>query len=168
MKLYNIFICIICFTGICISAYSSESKNESANSSYSDIIPFVSGEKLLYDVSLYISPVGEFSLTYNGIVHNSTKPMIHITAITDVVGFYDKEEIYGDPETFLPIRVERFVKQTGREQNLIEYYNHETNSVRIIDSDTDEEVDFIEKSNPLSECYSSLLLFQDTGIKNKG
>ena len=168
MKLFKILTCIICLTLISTSAFSSEEDIiKSATPCFADTIPFVSGEKLLYDVSLYISPVGDFSLTYNGLVYNSTKPMIHITAITDVVGFYDKEEIYGDPETFLPIRVERFVRQTGKEQNLIEYYNHETNSVRIVDSDTNEEIDFIEKSDPLQNVILLYYFFRTQDLKIK-
>jgi hypothetical protein len=167
LKLSEILFFITCLLFVSTCAYSSETVTKSATTCCSANIPFVSGEKLLYDVYLYISPVGKFSLVYNGIVYNSTKPMIHITAITDVVGFYDKEEIYGDPETFLPIRVERLVKQYGTEKNLTEYYNHETNSVRIMNSDTNEEIESIKKSSPLQNVILLYYFFRTQELKIK-
>ena len=50
---------------------------------------------------------------------------------TDVFGFKDTEKIYSDPETFLPIRVERNIKGWFGKENIIEEYNQRDFKVTI-------------------------------------
>jgi len=76
-------------------------------------LPFVPGEQLTYDVFLKGLRLGSSVLTFHGETELNGRKCYHITFHTDVKAFNDKEEIYADRETFLPVRVERSIQQFG-------------------------------------------------------
>lgn len=124
--------------------------SEEPEISASPNLPFATGEVLIFDVSIFFKNIGTTTMTYHGLVPDSTQPLIHITSITDVVGFYDVEEVYGDPLTFLPIRVERTIGNGEEPKRITEYYNPQEGSVRIVNEVTGEQTEFIKKEKPLS------------------
>ncbi len=58
---------------------------------------------------------------------------VHFTIFkTDVFGFKDTEKIYSDPETDLPVRVERDVKWLFGKEDIVEEYNQKDFKFKII------------------------------------
>lgn len=51
---------------------------------------------------------------------------------TNTLGFKDTEKIYSDPETLLPIRVERNIRLWFSKENIVEEYNQKDFKVAII------------------------------------
>jgi hypothetical protein len=76
-------------------------------------------EKILYA----ISPSGIAEYEDLGIIYKNGKRYILITFTTHVLGFYDKEMVYIDPDTSLPARVERDVRMWGITEYLTEEYD---------------------------------------------
>jgi hypothetical protein len=59
---------------------------------------------------------------------------------TDVFGFKDTEKIYSDPETFLPVRVERDIKGWFGQENIVEAYDQKDFTVTITKFKKDKKV----------------------------
>jgi hypothetical protein len=86
-----------------------------------------SGERIIYE----ISPLGAAEYNDLGIVELEGKKVKLVTFKTKVVGFSDLEKIYCDPETLLPLRVERYVAFLFRKEYLVEEYNSKESSLVI-------------------------------------
>lgn len=86
-----------------------------------DICP---GEKIIYA----ISPLGTAEYNDLGIVDYKGKHLWLVTFFTKVPGFSDLEKIYADPDTGLPIAVERYIRWPLSEEFLVEEYDPENNS----------------------------------------
>lgn len=77
------------------------------------------GEKISYE----ISPLGIAEYNDIGIVGLEGKQVKLVTFKTDVFGFYDLEKIYCDPDTLLPLRVERDISFLFSKEHLVEKYD---------------------------------------------
>jgi len=85
------------------------------------------GEKIIYA----ISPVGKSEYNDLGLVDYRGKKCWLVTFHTRLTGFNDLEKIYADPQTGLPLTVERYIRWPLSEEFLIEEYSPQTNSLII-------------------------------------
>ena len=83
------------------------------------------GESLQYDVFLGKVRVGEAVYQNRGIVDNEGQPRSLIIVDTRLVSFDDREEIYSDPETFLPMLVKRTVSRLLKQEQIEERYDQD-------------------------------------------
>jgi uncharacterized protein (TIGR03546 family) len=84
-------------------------------------------EKIIYAVS----PIGRAEYSDEGLVELNNKSVRLITFRTRLIGFDDLEKIYSDPETLLPLKVERFVSILFGKEYLVQDHNLKTNSLVI-------------------------------------
>lgn len=85
-----------------------------------------SGESLQYDVFIGKVRVGEAVYQNHGIVDSQGQPLRLMIVETRLVSFNDREEIYSDPETFLPVLVKRTVSRLLKQEQIEERYNQAT------------------------------------------
>ncbi|MFH1458031.1 MAG: hypothetical protein ABIG31_02545 [Candidatus Omnitrophota bacterium] len=81
--------------------------------------PRYAGEKITY----LIEPAGIAEYRDGGIVEVEGKKLNLATFETRVLGFHDVEKIYTDPETNLPLRVERDISLWTKKEYLVEEYD---------------------------------------------
>jgi hypothetical protein len=82
------------------------------------------GERIVYA----ISPVGKAEYNDMGLVDYKGKKLWLVTFLTKVLGFRDLEKIYADPQTGLPLIVERYIHWPLSKEFLIEEYDPRNNS----------------------------------------
>lgn len=82
------------------------------------------GEKIVYA----ISPIGRAEYNDLGLVDYNGKKLWLVTFLTKIPGFRDLEKIYADPETGLPLIVERYINWPFSKEFLIEEYDPQNNS----------------------------------------
>lgn len=85
------------------------------------------GEKITYK----IRPLGTAEYNDLGLVDFQGKRVKLITFKTTVPGFDDLEKIYADPNSGLPIRVERYISWAFSKEYIIEEYSPQDNSLII-------------------------------------
>ena len=86
------------------------------------------GESITYD----IKPLGGKAEYFDfGLVDLDGRKVKLTVFKTRVIGFKDTERIYSDPETFLPIRVERDIKRLLGGENIVEEYDQKNFKVTI-------------------------------------
>lgn len=85
------------------------------------------GEKIVYNVS----PAGRAEYEDMGLVDHQGRKYWLVTFHTRLAGFDDLEKIYADPETGLPLIVEREVRWPLSKERLIEEYDPQKNSLVI-------------------------------------
>jgi hypothetical protein len=78
-----------------------------------------SREKIIFA----ISPMGIAEYNDLGIVEFEGKAVDLVTFRTRVIGFDDTEKIYSDPDTYLPLRVERDIRMLLGNEYIIEKYD---------------------------------------------
>lgn len=105
-----------------------------------------SGERILYE----IKPAGKAEYNDLGVVDLWGKKMKLATFRTQVLTFDDTETIYSDPQTLLPLRVERDISMWPLKEKIVEEYDP-GNSTLIIrklkDKEKDEE--FFKADGPI-------------------
>ncbi len=127
--LISLFIILIIASARCLSTKKSRifhpragsgSGPNSSNSKYY-------GEKIIYN----ISPLGISEYNDLGRVMLDGKVANLITFRTQVAGFDDTERIYSDPQTYLPLRVERDIKMWLKKENIVELYDAKNNKFTL-------------------------------------
>jgi hypothetical protein len=101
------------------------------------------GETITYDIKKFKVTMGEAQLVYNGLVKINNQSALSITVTATGFKFFDKEQIYLDPETFFPILIKRNLDIFGKKENIVEYYDVHKGKVRIVkraNGKTDQEV----------------------------
>lgn len=89
------------------------------------------GEKVVYDVMLGKLPLGRAVFVNEGDVLLGDKPAELLIAETTLARFKDKEEIYSDPDSFLPILVKRDISTWPFPEKITETYDQKDYSVTI-------------------------------------
>jgi hypothetical protein len=85
------------------------------------------GEKIIYN----IAPVGRAEYNDLGEVDVDGQRLNCVTFRTQVMGFDDTETIYSDPQTHLPMRVDRDVKKWMGRERLVEWYDQKSFELAI-------------------------------------
>lgn len=114
------------------------------------------GEKIIYDVMLGSVKLGTAVFHYQSKAELNGKTVNLITFETKLVRFKDNEKIYSDPDTFLPLRVEREIASWPKYEKIIEAYDQERFSLHIVktESGRDQARDF-QKDSPI---HNAILL----------
>lgn len=94
--------------------------------------PFTKGETIHYDIKKFGIHAGEATLLYNGPVEVQGKKALLITFTASGFKFFDEEQIYLDAQTFYPILIKRNLNIFGKEEKIIEFYDHDKGKVRIV------------------------------------
>ena len=89
------------------------------------------GEKIVYDVNLGGVHIGKAKFSNISLTTFDSKRADLITFETKVTNFNDLEKIYCDPDTLLPIRVERDIKQLTSRERIVETYNQKNYTLAI-------------------------------------
>lgn len=90
------------------------------------------GETIVYDIEKLKITVGEARLVYNGLVEINNRKALSLTVTATGFKFFDKEQIYLDPETFHPLLIKRNLDIFGKKEDIIEYYDAQKGKVRIV------------------------------------
>jgi hypothetical protein len=113
------------------------------------------GEKIEYNVYLGTLKVGK--ATY----HHLRKTFLHdkqvelITFLTEAVRFKDRETIYADSDTFLPLVVERKISKPIKPEKIREEYDQENFKLTITKKRFGQSVKEIKSTKPI---HNSILL----------
>ena len=83
---------------------------------------FQPGETVLFAIKKFGVRVGEASLVYKGPVSFSHGQALLAVFTATSMNFFDKEEIYFDPQTFLPVFVKRDLNIWGQKEQITESY----------------------------------------------
>lgn len=81
------------------------------------------GEKLIYDVKLGKIRLGKAQYTHNNNIEVDGKLLNVMEFVTKAANFNDIETIYTDPETFLPVKIERNITNWFSKERIIENYD---------------------------------------------
>jgi hypothetical protein len=92
--------------------------------------PYI-GEKITYEIRLLNLKIGSAILSCLPSLEVDGKPADQIVFETTLSHFKDIEVIFSDPQTFLPVRVERSVLNWFSEENIIEKYDQKNFTVTI-------------------------------------
>ncbi len=111
------------------------------------------GERIIYNVS----PAGKAEYEDMGLVERQGKTYWHVTFRTKLAGFSDLEEIYADPETGMPLIVERHISWPLTKEHLIEEYDPQNNSL-VVKKYADEKVSDEYKYKSNSPYHNAVLL----------
>lgn len=128
------------------------------------LLPFRPGETIQYDIKKFKMRVGEATFTFHGRVLLEGQSALLITFTSKGLKFFDEENIYVDPRTFLPQRVERDLNIFGKKEKIVEHYNAQEGSVRIVKTakgKTTEQV--INRSVPLDNIYCFIFRYRAAG-----
>lgn len=99
---------------------------------YSEISrPRQSGERVVYEIYLGKVPLGRAVFTDLPDVSLGGRTSTVVSFETRLARFYDREKIYSDPATYLPLRIERFVTTWPTAETIIEEYDQNKFSVTI-------------------------------------
>jgi len=113
------------------------------------------GEEILYDVMLAKIRIGQAKYRHLSKTLLNEKPVHLITFETKALRFRDRETIYADPETFLPIVIDRKVSQILKPEKIKEEYDQENFVLKITKKRFTTEERIIKKDSPI---HNSILL----------
>jgi hypothetical protein len=88
-------------------------------------------EKITYVVKKGLIQLGRATFSRTGELVYRGKPVYCMTFQTTVTGFFDLEKIYCDRDTFLPLRIERDVRQFPGRETIVEEYDQTRHTVTI-------------------------------------
>lgn len=126
--------------------------------------PFVKGERIEYSIRKMGVKAGEATLTFGGATQLDGKPAVLIIFKATAINFWDEEKIYIDPQTFLPIRVERDVNLWGKKEKIIENYLPSANGVKITKKAGNKTVEqVISKPGQLDNIYGFIYRYRRDG-----
>lgn len=95
-------------------------------------LPFEKGEQLTFRVKYKGLSMGSSVLTFRGPMDLTGQAVYQITFNTAMPLVKDKEVLYADTKTFLPVRVERDIKQAGAfPLKISEQYDQERHKIDI-------------------------------------
>ena len=89
------------------------------------------GEKMAYDVKLGAISLGKSTFSQVPSAELNGKKLIVMVFETSLARFKDTETIYSDPQTFLPVRVERDIVNWFSQEKITEDYNQQDFTVTI-------------------------------------
>ena len=90
------------------------------------------GETIVYDIKKLKVTVGKAQLVYHGMVEVNKQRALSVTVTATGFKFFDKEQLYLDPETFRPMIIERNLDIFGQKEDIIEFYDAQKGKVKIV------------------------------------
>lgn len=127
-----IVILFFCVLLVALSMRSAAQEDVLPDNPYVSELPFSKGEAFSYGVKYKGINAGRSTLIFHGEEQLGNRDVYHITFSTRVGIVTDKEELFADRETFLPVEVHRLFKKFGTfTENIIERYNQKDFRVDI-------------------------------------
>lgn len=94
-------------------------------------VPERIGEKIVYDIKLGKLRLGRATYNHLPRAELEGKSVSHMTFETKVVRFTDLEKIYLDPDTFLPLQIEREIATWPISERITESYDQKNFTITI-------------------------------------
>lgn len=108
------------------------------------------GEKIVYDVKLGKVSLGKARYNHLPNVELDGRQMSHMTFETRLVRFTDLESIYSDPDTFLPVKIERFISSWPLSEKITESYDQKNFTLTITKNKSSKGKQLlVKKDNPI-------------------
>ena len=126
---------------------------------------YAPGETFTYAIKKFGMRAGTATLVYHGPVEVSGTAYVQIVFTAKGFNFFDEEKIFADPETFLPLRVERDLNIFGKKEQIVETYDPNQGKVSIKKykgKEMIEEASF-EKDRPIDNLYCFLFRYRMSG-----
>lgn len=132
-------------------------------------VPFKSGEKVTYSIKKVGVKAGEASLLIEGPVSVEGRDVFVITFTASALNFFDEEKITMDPQSYLPLRVQRDLNIWGRREKITEEYFQDQGIVRIKKiAGGKETTQTIKKKGTLDNIYCFIYRYRKQGRFNIG
>ncbi len=160
MKLLLVMIFFAWFVGGAIVSYPADA----AESVYAP------GETIRYQIKKLGLKVGDAVLEYRGLIEEEGRQYILLIFTADGFNFYDQEKIYADPQTLLPVRVERDLNIFGNKEKISEYYDQTAFEVRIVKpaKDGNGEEQILKKQGVIDNLYCFIYRYRSQGVFEVG
>jgi len=120
------------------------------------ILPQRVGEKIVYDVILGKMRLGQAYFNNLPSAEIEGRSLSLITFETRLAKFTDREEIYSDPQTFLPVKVKRNIKKWFSIERINEEYNQSRYYLKIAKNKGDNQQEIIIQKD--SQIHNAVLL----------
>lgn len=148
----------------CLWPVIGRADNANVSSSQSENLPFRQGERVVYDIRKLNLKIGEAALTFHGLTQLDHRQVFLITFVSKGPEFFDEERIFFDPETFLPIRVERDINIFGRKEKIVEHYSPHDGVVEVVKTVREKTSrDVIRKPQRLDNLYCFIYRYRRSG-----
>lgn len=95
-------------------------------------VPFLKGEKVVYNIKKLGIPVGNATIEFRGLTPVNGRNLVLIVFEATAPNFFDQEKIFADPATLLPVIVERDLNIFGSKEKITEYYSQNPPRVRVL------------------------------------
>lgn len=122
---------LLALSGAVIAKNIAVSKQRKAASSKVSAYPGYAGENMVYDVRMGKLYLGKAAFNYLDDVESGGVRLNYMSFETKVVNFDDLEQIYSDPENFLPVKIIRDINGWGIKENITEDYDQQNFSLNI-------------------------------------
>ncbi len=90
------------------------------------------GEQIIYSISMGKISLGSAIFNCLPNIRENGRVLAAMTFETKIKGFQDKETIYSDALTLLPVRVIREVQNMLKRENILEQYDHQNFTLTVI------------------------------------
>ncbi len=122
---------------------------------------FVPGETISYTIKKFGVKMGKAKLVYHGVVPFDKGVAALIVFTAQSLNFYDREEIFCDPQSLRPLRVRRNLNIWGKKEQIVEDYQPERQQVVIKKTAGGKTVvQKIEKAGSLDNIYCFMYRFR--------
>lgn len=131
---------------------------------------YMPGETIHYQIKKMGVKVGDAVLKYHGPVEDSGRQLILLVFTADGFNFYDEEKIYADPQTLLPLRVERDLNIFGKKEKITEYYDQAGAAIRVVKTKKDGTVkeQILKKEGAVDNLYCFIYRYRVQGTFDAG
>ncbi len=131
---------------------------------------YTPGETIHYQIKKMGIKVGDAVFKYHGPVEDSGRQLILLNFTADGFNFYDEEKIYADPQTLLPVRVERDLNIFGKKEKIIEYYDQADGKIRVVKTRKDGTVEeqILKKEGAVDNLYCFIYRYRAQGAFHVG
>jgi len=131
---------------------------------------YTPGETIRYQIKKMGVKVGDAVFKYHGPVDEDGRPLILLVFTADGFNFYDEEKIYADPQTLLPVRVERDLNIFGKKEKITEYYDQAGAAIRVVKTKKNGTVEeqILKKEGAVDNLYCFIYRYRAEGAFHIG
>ncbi len=123
--------------------------------------------KLRYDVKLGPIRMGHAEIEDLGEEeHPDLGRVRHLRVKVHTSQFKDLEDIYADPNHFVPLRVDRDLVYLGRHEKIVEYYGQDKGQIRVVKEGDGEK--FLHRDPPVQNVFLVILKAFELGVESVG
>jgi hypothetical protein len=128
------------------------------------VAPFKKGEVIRYSVKQAGIKAGEATLEFKGDTYRDGKKYALIVFSSKGFNFRDEENIFLDPETWLPLLVVRDLNIFGSVETIMEEYDQKTGMIKVTKTAKDgTTVRMLDKPGPIDNIYAFIYRYRMNG-----